>query len=108
MFAVEAGLQVVEPQRFAGTGLVDDQRGNTALGEPAGQSDEEFHFLGAVETVDLNEDRLRTGDAFGGHVERGKMLAFIRNFDTAAGRAGKSQSLFEACEKALIERYATL
>ena len=46
-FAVVNGVQAVQAQRFAGAGLIDDERGDAASREPLRQADAIEHLLGA-------------------------------------------------------------
>ena len=68
-FAVKSGRQVVQAQRFAGAGLVDQERRDTTRGQPARQADAVFHLLGGVQPVDLYQERGFASGFFCAHVQ---------------------------------------
>ena len=91
-FRIIDGVKTLQPQRFARARLIDDQRGNAALGEPAGKADAIFHLLGGIEPIDLDEKRRSFVDAFGAHEKAGKMRLAIGDFDPLAIFAGKANA----------------
>ena len=69
--------QIVQPDRFAGAGLIDAQRGDAALGQRIGQPGEVQQFLGAIEPVAIDDQRGRAIHALGASQQCGQFAALI-------------------------------
>ena len=106
VLAVVARGHAVQAQRLAGAGLVDHERGDTTLGEPGRQTDAVLHLLGRIEAVDLHEQRCTAAHAFGTHVERRQLLAFVRDLDALAVLVRELGTAREELEKALVQHEA--
>ena len=105
-FAVDHGVHAVQAQRFAGARLVDDQRGDAALRQPARQADAVLEFLARIEAVDLHQQRRRAGHAFGAHIQARDMGVAIRDLDPFAVLAGQLDAAREHGQEAPVQLQA--
>ena len=96
-------MQALQAQRLARSGLVDDERRDAALREPARQADAVFHLLRRIEAIELDEDRRAALDAFGADIERGQMRFAVGNFDALAVLVRETHAAIEEGPQALVE-----
>ena len=102
-FCVVDGGKALEAQGLAGSRLVDHERGDAALGEPARQADAVFHLLRRIEAVELDEDRRAALHAFGADIERREMRVAIGDLDPLAILAGELHAAVEDGAHAPVE-----
>jgi hypothetical protein len=102
VLGIEARGQAMQAQGFAGAGLVDHQRGDAALGQPAGQADQVFHFLGRIQAIELDQHRAGPCTLWRG-IQARDDLAFIRNFDALAVLASQRDAALEHLQEAPVQ-----
>ena len=106
VLAVIAGLHAVKTQRFAGSRLVDHQRGDPAPRQPLRQPHQIFHLFGGVETVDLHQQRRAAGRPFGADVKRRQGFALVGDSHPLTVGMGMVQPGGKDIEKAAVQRIA--
>ena len=108
-FAVKSGHQVVQAQRFAGAGLVDQERRDTTRGQPARQADAVFHLLGGVQAVDLHQqgrfDRGISGSRVRPHIQARNDRVAVGNLHPLAVFARQLQAFGKHRLHACVQRH---
>ncbi len=106
MLAVGSRGHAVQAKGLSCAGLVDDQRGDAAFGQPGGQPHAVLDLLGGIDTVQLHQHRRRALHAFGANEQRGQWLPVVGNLDPPAALSGQRRAQRKEIEKTPIKRRA--